>query len=83
MNTIAKQQFTESLLRGIATAIEQTLYEKLGKMGFALVIFEFYEPGIGHYVSNAKREDIVKALRELAGRLEKKQDIPPGNKTVQ
>jgi len=45
-------------------------------LGFALIVFEHYKPGISNYISNSNREDMVKALRETADRLEKNQDIP-------
>lgn len=44
-------------------------------LGFAILVFPFENPGIGNYISNAKREDMIKALRESAHRLEKKQDF--------
>lgn len=45
-------------------------------MGFALLVFDFHEPGISNYVSNASRKDMILALRETADRLETFQDIP-------
>lgn len=44
--------------------------------GFALIVFEFHNPGIGNYVSNAERSGMIKALRETADRLEANEDIP-------
>lgn len=67
----------EKDLREIATKINyelESLYDK--KMGFALIIFEFSDVGIGDYVSNAQRSGMIKALRECADRLEAKEDIP-------
>lgn len=46
------------------------------KRGFCVIVFNFNNPGISHYVSNADREDMIKALRETADRLEKRQDNP-------
>jgi len=83
MDDIAKQQYLETLLRGMAAAIDETINEKLGNLGFALVVFEFNKLDLGHYVSNARRDDMIKALRELADRLEKNQTIPPGHEVVQ
>ncbi len=45
-------------------------------MGFALLWFTFNDDGVGNYLSNASREDMIKALRETADRLEQNQDIP-------
>jgi hypothetical protein len=84
MSEIEKQQLIESTLRGIGNAIEAVLHRKLDDpMGFALIIFEFNAPGIGHYVSNARRDDMITALRELADRLEQSETIPPGHGMVQ
>ena len=83
MGAIDTQQKIEALLKGIAVAIDGVLQKELGPMGFAVMIFEFHRPGISNYISNAEREDMIKALRELADRLEKKQDIPPGYGTIQ
>lgn len=45
-------------------------------LGFALVTFEFNEPGMGNYISNAQRPDMIKSLKETVERLEKGQDFP-------
>ncbi len=51
--------------------------EKIPKeFGFALLVFPFHSPGISNYISNAQRDDMIKALRETADRLEKRQDFP-------
>ena len=58
--------------------------KKMGKMiekmlpkdfGYAVLVFPFHNLGVGNYISNAQREDMIKALRETADRLEKKQDF--------
>lgn len=59
------------------------LSDKFDELGFALIVFDFYKPGIGNYISNAQRKDMIVALRELVDRLEKRQDIPPTDKTIQ
>jgi len=76
MDAIEQQHATEELLRRLATIIDGTLEGHLGKMGFALVVFEFDKPGLGNYISNAQRADMITALRELADRLESRSDIP-------
>ena len=40
---------------------------------FVLVCFN--DPKIGQYISNCRREDTVKAMKETAARLEAKEDI--------
>lgn len=44
-------------------------------LGFALIVFPFKDVGVGNYISNACREDMIEALRETADRLEKNQDF--------
>lgn len=43
--------------------------------GFTIIVFPFKAPGISNYISNANRLDMIKALRETANRLEKKEDF--------
>ena len=84
MKEIKKQQKIEVFLTALGVAITETLKKELSEgIGFALILFEFNNPGIGNYVSNAERPDMIKALRETADRLEKNQDIPPAHKTEQ
>lgn len=40
-----------------------------GRALFMLIVVD--NPGLGHYVSNCRREDMIKALRETADRLER------------
>ncbi len=57
--------------------IGQLLKEMLPQgVGFALLTFEFNNPGLANYISSAQREDMIKALRECADRIE-------GNRTIQ
>ncbi len=74
MNRIEK---TENIISAIAGAIDEFLKETDGPKGFAIILFDFYKPGVSNYLSNAKREDIIKALRETADRIEKNETIPP------
>jgi hypothetical protein len=83
MNSIEKQQILEKAMQAIAGAVEDTFNETVGSMGYALIVFELGRPGIGNYISNAQRADMIKALRETADRLERNQDIAPGNFDVQ
>ena len=39
------------------------------KLGFAVLVFDFGDGGHVAYMSNAQRDDMVKALRELAASL--------------
>ncbi len=51
------------------------IQKKVKGLGFALIVFPFYDAGMSNYISNAEREDMIKALRETADRLESKQDF--------
>lgn len=51
------------------------LKHRIKGLGFALIVFKFKEPGISNYISNGSREDMIKALRECADRIERNQDI--------
>lgn len=44
-------------------------------IGFGLVLFSFGEDGFLTYISNAQREDMVKALRECADKIEQRKEI--------
>lgn len=40
-----------------------------------ILVSEFNKPGMSNYISNGNREDMIKALKETADRLERGQDI--------
>lgn len=44
--------------------------------GFALLVFPFHRPGISNYISNAQREDMIKALEETLARWKNQDDFP-------
>ncbi len=52
-------------MQAIASAIEKTLPKS---HGFALLVFDYGEGGRMSYISNARREDMHEALRELLGK---------------
>lgn len=43
------------------------------KPHFALVVFN--DPAIAQYIGNCEREDMIRAMRETADRLERRQDV--------
>lgn len=43
---------------------------------FCVLVFDDMEGGVTQYVSNADRPGMIKALRETADRLEKREDLP-------
>ena len=57
---------TEEMMRSLGEAITDVF----PGMGFVVLAFEFNEPGISNYISNANKDDIVKTLRETADKLE-------------
>lgn len=66
-------------MRNVARALDATFYQ-LGdgenrKIGFCLLVFEFHQPGICNYVSNAERESMLAAMREAYRRLSGGEEI--------
>lgn len=54
--------------------------KKVGAMlpeefGYVILVFPFHDVGTANYISNAQRPDMIKALREAANRLDKKEDF--------
>jgi hypothetical protein len=70
------QQATEEIMRELGICINSAINEYFPGSGFALLVFKFNKPGIGNYISNAKRESIIEALKETVRRLEQNEDIP-------
>jgi hypothetical protein len=75
------RDMTEPELRALFNTIALATEDMLpagpssnGRALFVLVVFD--DPGVGQYVSNANRDDCIKAMREVADRLERRQDIP-------
>ena len=69
------KNMTEPQLRDLMNGLAKNVADQTpdGTL-FFLVLFD--DPGLCQYVSNARREDIVKAMRETADRLEGNQDVP-------
>ena len=55
--------------------LAQMIQNKIPGLGFALIVFPFFESGISNYISNAVREDMIKALDETVARLKYKKDF--------
>lgn len=72
-------EYTHQVMRSIADAVDEILKEMVGP-GFVLTILVYPEnkPGIANYISTGQREDMIKALRETADRIEANEDIRPG-----
>lgn len=70
----------ESVAQEIGSLIDSTLGDSLlghRTVGFALLMFDFGEGGNMTYVSNAERQDMIKALEECLGNLRAGRDKPP------
>ena len=66
----------DKMLNGIAYALDETFKEIYGKrMGFFISVFEFNTEGISDYISNGKREDMIKALEETVRRFKNEETI--------
>jgi hypothetical protein len=77
---VKKLEFmTEEELRHYMNALAGGIEFLSAEMGvekplFALVLFN--DPAVGQYVANCQRADVIKALRETADRLERREDVP-------
>ncbi len=45
------------------------------ELGFCILVFPFKAPGTANYISNARREDMIKSLRETADMFENMEDF--------
>jgi hypothetical protein len=76
------QKKTEELLVYLGKVIQDVINEFFPKAGFALFLFKFHEEGHTNYISNAERESMIKALKEIVEGLEKDQDFPVNPRTL-
>jgi hypothetical protein len=69
----------EQTARDIGGVIAEAIRKSRGhgKVGFALMLFDFGAGGNSTYVSNAERQDMILALEELLGHLKAGTDAPP------
>lgn len=65
------ERMTADIARTLNRAIKQE--GEGGRVGFALIMFDFVEgPGGSFaYAANAERNDVIKLLREAAGKIER------------
>lgn len=62
------------LMNQVGFAVESVcMVRGIGKPLFSVLIFN--DPAVAQYVANCRREDIIKAIRETADRLEARQDV--------
>jgi hypothetical protein len=76
------QQKTEELLLYLGKVIQDVINEFFPTAGFAFFLFKFHEEGRTNYISNAERESMIKALKEIVKGLEKDQDFPVNSRTL-
>jgi hypothetical protein len=69
------RQFFSDLARKVEDSLPPGPSSK-GKCLFALIVADTTEPGVGQYVSNVQRGDMIRLLRETADRLERREDVP-------
>lgn len=75
---IEEMQKTQEIMKETADELSR----KFKGLGFVLIVFEFYKPGISNYISNAQRKEMIEALRESANILENRQDFSGAEKTM-
>lgn len=63
---------SKQAMKKMAESVEKMLPKDFG---FTILVFPFNNPGVSNYISNANRNDMIKAMREAADRLESKQDF--------
>lgn len=69
------EDMTEPELRHLTTRILDGVKAELPEgTGFCVLFWPFGEHAISHYGSNARRSDMILALRECADRLERRED---------
>lgn len=70
------EDMTEPELRQLTTDILNGVEARLPfGTGFCVLFWPFGDHGVSQYGSNARREDMILALRECADRLERRQDV--------
>ena len=69
------RDMTEPELKKYMTLLAQATTSVLPQ-GSLFVLLVFDDPGLAQYVSNGNRQDIIKAMKETADRLESGEDVP-------
>lgn len=72
-------EFTHMVMKSIIDGIQEFIDKELGK-GYVITVLLHPEnkPGVANYASTGKREDMIKALKETALRIENNYDRPAG-----
>jgi hypothetical protein len=70
------EDMTEPELRELTVAVLDAVKARLpDDVCFTVLFWPFGQPGIGQYASNAMRPEMIAALREVADRLQRRQDV--------
>lgn len=68
---MSTQNEQEMALNAVTAGLAEVIREHLPEgVGFALLLFDLGDRGFMSWASNARRADMVKALREMASKLE-------------
>lgn len=72
------EDMTEPELKALTRRICNAVKERLPKqeVGFVVLYYPVGTHGVWQYGSNCSRADMIKALRDTADILERKQDVP-------
>ncbi len=66
------QQISKEQIQDLGKIITQ----HIPNMGFCLLIYPFNQRGMGNFLSNSNREDVIKNLRQMADHLENGTTFP-------
>lgn len=62
------------LMKALAIRITTECYDRdIERPHFCLLVFN--DPAVAQYIGNCERRDIIKAMRECADRLERREDV--------
>lgn len=69
---VMSRQVDVQMMRDLANVIAKAV----PGVGFALMVFDFHEPWIVNYISNANRDDMILAMEAMVKVLKAKRDFP-------
>ena len=61
---MSKQMGAEAMRK-----LGRRIQKEIPGLGFAVFVFEFHTAGMSNYISNAQREDMIRAMEETLARL--------------
>jgi hypothetical protein len=71
-------RLSKQAVAALGEILDQSLNRKgEERLGFAVILFQFGDENrMASYISNAERDDMIRALRETVERLERCRDFP-------